>query len=79
MAGEIVHWNVNGLKSKRSPKYIDKINTISSILENSNQTFLLNIQEKNLQNINELPDLVKTYDHMYEHISTNSSSNDPYS
>jgi len=79
MAGEIVHWNVNGLKSKRSPKYNDKINTISSILEKSNHTFLLNIQETHLPDNNELPDFVKTYDHMYDYISTNSSSDDPYS
>ena len=79
MAGEIIHWNINGLKNKKSPKYKDKIDTISSLLENVNQTYLINIQETHLSNNSEMPEIVRTYEHIYNHIITHSSTEDPYS
>ena len=79
MAGEIVHWNISGLKCKRSPNYNDKLDSISSILENVNSTFLLNIQETHISSDKDLPNILRLYDHIYSYVITSSSENDPYS
>ena len=51
MAGDIFHWNISGIKSKISQNYQEKIDTISSILENSSSTYILNIQETHIASI----------------------------
>ena len=39
MAGEILHWNINGLKYKRSPSYKAKLEGIKSFLINEKTSF----------------------------------------
>ena len=43
MAGEILHWNINGLKCNRSPNYKAKLDKIKSFLDNE-KTLVLNIK-----------------------------------
>lgn len=54
MAGEILHWNINGLKCKRSPNYKAKLDRIKSFLDNE-KTLVLNIQETHISSETELP------------------------
>ena len=79
MAGEIFQWDINGFKCKRSPTYIEKIDTIRSILENNNSTLMLNIQETHIPSENELPKLLTFYKHIYHFEKTFSRNEDPYS
>ena len=78
MADDIYHWNINGLKCKRSPNYSGKINQISSILE-SMSTSILNIQETHISNENELPHFLSTYKHLFTFEKTFASSGDVFS
>ena len=78
MAGEIFHWNVNGLKCKRSPNYSKKIDIISSHLENSNSTMFFNIQETHIDS-EELPPFLDIYTHIYNFEKTVAREGDPYS
>lgn len=79
MAGDICHWNINGLKCKKSINYKEKINFLSSLLENTNSTILLNVQETHLTNENELPNFVNLYKHIYNFENAFAKSDDPYS
>ena len=78
MADDIYHWNINGLKCKRSPNYSGKINQISSILE-STSTAILNIQETHISNDKELPNFLNTYSHLFTFEKTFASSGDVFS
>ena len=79
MAGDIIHWNICGLKSKKSPNYNAKIDSLSLLLENVHSTWFLNIQETHISKDEELPEFFNKYDHLYEYIITNSVASDPYS
>ena len=79
MAGDFIHWNINGIKCKKSPNFKDKINTLSSILENSSSTEILNIQETHISHKEELPKALKLYEHLYSFVITYASNDDPYS
>ena len=75
MGDDIYHWNINGLKCKRSPNYSAKINQINSILE-SGATSFLNLQETHISSENELPNFMTTYSHLFAFEITFSSSGD---
>lgn len=79
MAGEILHWNINGLKNKRSPKYCNKTDTINGILENCSSTRILNIQETHFSEDSDLLSLSRNYDHIYNYINTNAPREDSFS
>ena len=79
MGGEIVHWNVNGLKSKGSPSYPDKIDTITSVLENFSSTRIFNIQETHFSENNDILAITNIYSHMYSYINTNAFREDRFS
>jgi exonuclease III len=78
MAGEIISWNISGIKCKLSVNYHDKIQTLSSLFENVNSTFILNIQESHIFKKEELPTILPLYEHMFEYIISNAKINDPY-
>ena len=75
MGDDIYHWNINGLKCKRSPNYSGKINQISSILENAS-TSILNIQETHISKNEELPNFVRTYSHLFAFEKTFATTGD---
>ena len=75
MGDDIYHWNINGLKCKRSPNYSAKIIQINSILE-SGATSFLNLQETHISSENELPNFMTTYSHLFAFEITFSSSGD---
>ena len=77
MMGDIVHLNVNGLKCKRGPNIKAKLDNISSILENVNSTWILNLQETHLHNESENPMFFELYNHLYHFVRTNASTTDP--
>ena len=77
MMGDIVHLNVNGLKCKRGPNIKAKLDNISSILENVNSTWILNLQETHLHNESENPMFFELYNHLYNFVRTNASTTDP--
>ena len=77
MAGDIYHWNINGLKCKRSTTYEDKLNQLSSMLENV-ATTILNIQETHISNEAGLPNFIETYNHIYHFVKTFSNENDSF-
>ena len=79
MAGEIIHWNISGLKCKRSPNYKEKINYLRSFLEKNNSTYILNIQETHISKSNELPSILKLHEHLYNFVIAYSRNDDPYS
>ena len=79
MAGDIYHWNIGGIKCKRSTNYNDKINQLSSILEKASSTLILNIQETHISNEAELPKILETYSHIYNFIKAFSNINDSFS
>ena len=72
-----MHWNVNGLKCKKSLNYNKKVDTITSYLEKNNSTLLLNIQETHIANEGELPNFVNLYKHIYHFEMTFVANNDP--
>ena len=73
MAGEILHWNINGLKCKRSPNYKAELDRIKIFLDNE-KTRVLNIQETHIST--ELPNLLDYYKHLYHFEKTYAKSND---
>ena len=75
MAGEITHWNINGLKCKSSPNYKDKVDLLTSILE-KNSTFILNVQETHISSKEDMPKFLEVYKHIYHVVKTLSPSND---
>ena len=77
MMGEIIHLNVNGLKCKSSPNFHKKNDIISSILENVNSTWILNLQETHLHHESENPNFFELYKHLYHFIRTNANTTDP--
>ena len=79
MAGDIIHFNICGLKSKRSQFYNEKIDTLSSLLEKVNSTHIFNIQETHISKNVELPNIIRQYEHLYNFEITYSSENDSYS
>ena len=79
MVGDINTWNICGLKSKRSPFYNEKIDTLSSLLENVNSTNILNIQETHIAKNEELPSVISLYKHLYNFEITNATDTDTYS
>ena len=78
MADDIVHWNINGLKSKQSINYNTKIEKIKSILDNKN-TLLINIQETHLFSENEIPQYLHYYTHIFHFENAFANKNDPSS
>lgn len=79
MAGEIIHWNICGLKSKKSQHYKDKIDTLSALLERIESTLILNIQETHISKKEELPNIIRNYKHLYNFQISNAPENDTYS
>ena len=75
MAGEILHWNINGLKCKRSPNYKAKLDRIKSFLDNE-KTLVLNIQETHISRETELPKFLDYYKHLYHFEKTYARSDD---
>ena len=75
MAGEILHWNINGLKCKRSPNYKTKLDRIKSFLDNE-KTLVLNIQETHISSETELPNFLDYYNHLYHFEKTYAKSDD---
>lgn len=73
MGDDIYHWNIIGLKCKRSHNYFAKINQINSILE-SGATSILNLQETHISTENELPNFMTTYSHLFAFETTFSRS-----
>jgi exonuclease III len=68
MAGEILHWNINGLKCKRSPYYKAKLDRIKSFLDNE-KTLVLNIQKTHISSETELPIFLDYYKHLYHYFN----------
>ena len=79
MAGDIFHWNINGLKCKNSPNYKEKVNTLTSLLENTHSTLILNVQETHIPSKDDLPNFVSLYNQIYNVETTFSREDDSYS
>ena len=79
MMGDIYHWNINGLKCKKSINYKEKTQTLTSILENNNSTFILNVQETHIPSECDLPKFFNLYKHIYHFENTFSRNEDPSS
>ena len=77
MAGEILQWNISGLKCKESIYYQEKIESLSLIFENIN-TYIFSIQETHISKKEELPIIMNLYEHMFVYITSYSKDNDPY-
>jgi len=79
MAGEIFHWNLNGLKCKRSPNFKGKLEMIEYSLEKNTTTLIVNIQETHISKEEEIPRLFDTYKHLYNFEKTFANEDDPCS
>ena len=73
--GDFLQWNINGLKCTNSQNYKEKIDTVCSILENSN-TSILNLQETHFQQ-DDFPQCLKNYEHLFHFINSYATDDDP--
>ena len=78
MAGEIIHWNICGLKTKNNQYYKIKTETLTSFLEKTESTWIMNIQETHISKNEELPNFVKNYEHLFNFITSNAPEDDTF-
>ena len=76
--GEIIQWNINGLKSAISQNFKNKVESISSVLE-KNSTLIFNIQETHFLNESDAPLFTKVYEHLFHFINAFATNGDPFS
>ena len=78
MGGELVHWNLRGIKSKANSNYSKKVSIITNLLNKPQSSMVINLQETHLNSCNELPKEWVNFSHVYRIISTFATDTDRF-
>jgi len=75
---DILHWNLKGIKDKRSLNYKEKIEIVTHLLSSPQKNGIINLQETHLGNIDQIPLEWKHFEHIYTMIPNFSTNTDTF-
>ena len=76
---DVIHWNIRGIKDKRSPLFSKKIESVINFLNQPQNSMVINIQETHLKDDSEIPKKWMDFGHLYNIISSHAEENDRFS
>ena len=76
--GDIIHWNIRGIKDKRNLNFFKKVETVVALLKQPQNNLIINIQESHLTQNLQIPRKWLNFEHLYSIISAHAVETDRF-